>query len=121
MINSEVAFTKTISFWQVLDVYGLEMDVHQHMAVILIPIMLSTWISNLKYLVPISSLANFLVIAGYVATMYIMSHDLPPIHERRYIADWHELPLFFGTVIYSFEGITLVSGAAFTRAFLAFT
>ncbi|KAK9310406.1 hypothetical protein QLX08_000376 [Tetragonisca angustula] len=93
---------------QVLDVYGLEMDVHQHMAVILIPIMLSTWIRNLKYLVPISSLANFLVIAGYVATMYIMSHDLPPIHERRYIADWHELPLFFGTVIYSFEGITLV-------------
>lgn len=92
------------------------MDVHQHMAVILIPIMLSTWIRNLKYLVPISSLANFLVIAGYVATMYIMCHDLPPIHERRYIADWHELPLFFGTVIYSFEGITLVSDAAFTRA-----
>lgn len=97
---------------QVLDVYGLEMDVHQHMAVILIPIMLSTWIRNLKYLVPISSLANFLVTAGYVATMYIMCHDLPPIHERRYIADWHELPLFFGTVIYSFEGITLVSGPA---------
>ncbi|XP_068974164.1 proton-coupled amino acid transporter-like protein CG1139 isoform X2 [Bombus flavifrons] len=93
---------------QVLDVYGIEMDVHQHMAVILIPIMLSTWIRNLKYLVPISSLANFLVITGYVATMYIMCHDLPPIHERRYIADWHELPLFFGTVIYSFEGITLV-------------
>ncbi|XP_017893262.1 proton-coupled amino acid transporter 2 isoform X1 [Ceratina calcarata] len=93
---------------QVLDVYGIEMSYHQHMAVILIPIMLSTWIRNLKYLVPISSMANFLVIAGYVATMYIMCHDLPPIYERRYIADWHELPLFFGTVIYSFEGITLV-------------
>ncbi|XP_053971891.1 proton-coupled amino acid transporter 2-like isoform X3 [Hylaeus volcanicus] len=93
---------------QVLDVYGIDMDVHQHMAVILIPIMLSTWIRNLKYLVPVSSLANFLVIAGYVATMYIMCHDLPPIHERRYIASWHDLPLFFGTVIYSFEGITLV-------------
>ncbi|XP_076170143.1 proton-coupled amino acid transporter 2 isoform X2 [Ptiloglossa arizonensis] len=93
---------------QVLDVYGIVMDVHQHMAVILIPIMLSTWIRNLKYLVPVSSLANFLVTAGYVATMYIMCHDLPPIQERRYIADWHDLPLFFGTVIYSFEGITLV-------------
>ncbi|XP_076386106.1 proton-coupled amino acid transporter 2 isoform X1 [Megachile rotundata] len=93
---------------QVLDVYGIEMDVHQHMAVILIPIMLSTWIRNLKYLVPISSLANFLVIAGYIATMYIMCHDLPPVHERRYVADWHDIPLFFGTVIYSFEGITLV-------------
>ncbi|XP_026297521.1 proton-coupled amino acid transporter 1 isoform X2 [Apis mellifera] len=92
----------------VMDVYGIEMDVHQHMAVILIPIMLSTWIRNLKYLVPVSSMANFLVIAGYVATMYMMCNDLPSIHERRYIADWHDLPLFFGTVIYSFEGITLV-------------
>lgn len=93
---------------QVLDVYGIEMDVHQHMAVVLIPIMLSTWIRNLKYLVPVSSLANFLVTAGYLATMYIMCHDLPSISERNYVAKWHDLPLFFGTVIYSFEGITLV-------------
>lgn len=97
-----------------LDAHGIEMDVHQHMAVVLIPIMLSTWIRNLKYLVPISSIANFLVIAGYVATMYIMSHDVPSIYERRYIADWNNLPLFFGTVIYSFEGITLVSINIFT-------
>lgn len=93
---------------QVLNAFGFEMDVHQHMAVILIPILLSTWIRNLKYLVPVSSVANFLVIAGYIATMYIMSHDLPPISERRYVAEWHDVPLFFGTVIYSFEGITLV-------------
>ncbi|KAL6423468.1 hypothetical protein ACFW04_010213 [Cataglyphis niger] len=93
---------------QVLDAHGIEMDVHQHMAVVLIPIMLSTWIRNLKYLVPISSIANFLLIAGYIATMYIMSHDVPSIRERKYVADWNDLPLFFGTVIYSFEGITLV-------------
>ncbi|XP_070168997.1 proton-coupled amino acid transporter 1 isoform X1 [Polyergus mexicanus] len=93
---------------QVLDAHGIEMDVHQHMAVVLIPIMLSTWIRNLKYLVPVSSIANFLMIAGYIATIYIMSHDLPSIRERRYVADWNNLPLFFGTVIYSFEGITLV-------------
>lgn len=93
---------------QVLDAFGLEMSVHRHMAVILVPILLSTWIRNLKYLVPFSSVANFLVMAGYIATMYIMCKDLPPVYERRYVADWHDLPLFFGTVIYSFEGITLV-------------
>lgn len=93
---------------QVLDAHGISMEVHQHMAVVLIPIMLSTWIRNLKYLVPVSSIANFLMMAGYIATMYIMSHDLPSIRERRYVADWNNLPLFFGTVIYSFEGITLV-------------
>jgi proton-coupled amino acid transporter len=93
----------------VLDAHGIVMEVQQHMAVVLIPIMLSTWIRNLKYLVPVSSIANFLIMAGYIATMYIMSHDVPSIHERRYVADWNNLPLFFGTVIYSFEGITLVS------------
>ncbi|XP_011056048.1 PREDICTED: proton-coupled amino acid transporter 1-like isoform X3 [Acromyrmex echinatior] len=93
---------------QVLDAHGIEMDVHEHMAVVLIPIMLSTWIRNLKYLVPVTSIANFLMIAGYIATIYIMSYDLPSIHERRFVADWNNLPLFFGTVIYSFEGITLV-------------
>ncbi|XP_033221689.1 proton-coupled amino acid transporter 1 isoform X2 [Belonocnema kinseyi] len=93
---------------QVLDVYGWEMSVQLHMAIVLVPIVLSTWIRNLKYLVPISSIANFLVLAGYMATMYIMSHNLPPISERRYVADWKNIPLFFGTVIYSFEGITLV-------------
>ncbi|XP_011632277.1 proton-coupled amino acid transporter 2-like isoform X2 [Pogonomyrmex barbatus] len=93
---------------QVLDAHGIEMDVHEHMAVVLVPIMLSTWIRNLKYLVPLSSIANFLMIAGYIATMYIMSYDVPNIRERRYVADWNNLPLFFGTVIYSFEGITLV-------------
>jgi len=85
------------------------MEVQQHMAVVLVPIMLSTWIRNLKYLVPVSSIANFLIMSGYIATMYIMSHDVPSIRERRYVADWNNLPLFFGTVIYSFEGITLVS------------
>ncbi|XP_011690625.1 PREDICTED: proton-coupled amino acid transporter 2-like isoform X2 [Wasmannia auropunctata] len=93
---------------QVLDAHGIEMDVHEHMAVVLVPIMLSTWIRNLKYLVPLSSIANFLMISGYIATMYIMSSDVPSIRERRYVADWNNIPLFFGTVIYSFEGITLV-------------
>ncbi|KAF7387348.1 hypothetical protein HZH68_013025 [Vespula germanica] len=93
---------------QVLSAHNVKMSVHQHMAIVLIPIILSTWIRNLKYLVPVTSVANFLVMAGYIATVYIMSHDIPAISERRYVADWHELPLFFGTVIYSFEGITLV-------------
>ncbi|XP_015602545.1 proton-coupled amino acid transporter 1 isoform X2 [Cephus cinctus] len=93
---------------QVLSVYEINISVGVLMAIVLIPIMLSTWIRNLKYLVPLSSIANFLIIVGYIATMYIMSHDLPPIQERKYVASWSTLPLFFGTVIYSFEGITLV-------------
>lgn len=94
---------------QVLDVYGVNWSVQVHMLVVLVPILLSTWIRNLKYLVPVSSIANILIISGYLLTVFLMSHDLPPISERKYVADWQNLPLFFGTVIYSFEGITLVN------------
>ncbi|XP_014209772.1 proton-coupled amino acid transporter 1 isoform X2 [Copidosoma floridanum] len=93
---------------QVLGVWGLNLDVHVHMIIALVPIMLSTCIRNLKYLVPVSSVANILVISGYAATLYMVCQDLPPISERRYVAPWKNWPLFFGTVIYSFEGITLV-------------
>lgn len=95
-------------FCQVMNQYGIVLDVHIHMAIVFIPIVLSTWVRNLKYLVPISTVANFLIFFGYVATIYIMCDDLPPIQERKYVADWTQIPLFFGTVIYSFEGITLV-------------
>ncbi|XP_034950384.1 proton-coupled amino acid transporter-like protein CG1139 [Chelonus insularis] len=93
---------------KVLDQYGFQISVHWHMAIALLPILMSTWIRNLKYLAPVSSIANLLVVGGYVATIYLMCHDLPPMSERKYIAEWQSIPLFFGTVIYSFEAITLV-------------
>ncbi|XP_008211053.1 proton-coupled amino acid transporter 1 [Nasonia vitripennis] len=93
---------------QVMGVWGVDLDLHVHMAIMLVPILLSTWIRNLKLLVPLSSLANVLIVFGYVATIYVISHDLPAISERRYVADWSQLPLFFGTAIYAFEGIALV-------------
>lgn len=85
------------------------------MAIAFIPILLSTWIRNLKYLAPVSSIANFLVVAGYMATVYMMTDDLPSIEERDYVAGWKQIPLFFGTVIYSFEAITLVSHSTFFK------
>lgn len=102
---------------QVLDQYGFHLNVHWHMAIALTPIMMSTWIRNLKYLAPVSSIANLLVVAGYVATVYIMCDNLPSVSERNYIADYQSIPLFFGTVIYSFEAITLVNKQYYNHTF----
>lgn len=93
---------------QVLDFYGYVLDVHLHMAIILLPILLTALIRNLKYLAPFSTLANVLMVIGIVIVMYYSSQDVPSIQERRYIADWQQLPLFFGTAIFAFEGIGLV-------------
>jgi amino acid permease len=91
-----------------MDFYNVELDIHVHMAIILLPIMVSCWIRDLKYLVPLSLFANFAMTVGIAVTLYYISQDLPSPSTREYIAPWTRIPLFFGTAIYSFEGIGLV-------------
>ena len=38
-----------------------------------------------------------------------LKDGLPPLAERNLVADWYKWPLFFGTVVYSFESISIVS------------
>lgn len=49
------------------------------------------------------------MLAGIGITLYYIFQDLPDIKERDLaVLSWSKLPLFFGTVIYLFEGIGLV-------------
>jgi proton-coupled amino acid transporter len=91
-----------------MDFYNVQLDIHVHMAIILLPIMVSCWIRDLKYLVPLSLFANFAMMVGIAVTLYYISQDLPAASTREYIAPWTRIPLFFGTAIYAFEGIGLV-------------
>lgn len=47
--------------------------------------------------------------AGIGITLYACVRDgLPPVSERRLVADLNRLPLFFGTALYCFEAIAMV-------------
>ncbi|KDR21512.1 Proton-coupled amino acid transporter 1 [Zootermopsis nevadensis] len=93
---------------KVMDHYNVELDIHIHMLILLLPIMLSCWIRDLKYLVPVSLFANVFMTVGIAVTLYYISQELPTPSTRDYIAPWSKIPLFFGTAIYAFEGIGLV-------------
>ncbi|CAO1388535.1 unnamed protein product [Diamesa tonsa] len=93
---------------QVLGFYGYEFDLHLIVSFSLIPILLSSLITNLKYLAPCSALANVCMITGIIITYYYAVQDLPDFRERNYTSSLHQLPLFFGTAIFAFEGIALV-------------
>lgn len=84
------------------------MDVHLHMAIVLLPILLTALIRNLKYLAPCSTIANALMIIGIVIVLYYATDNIPSVDERHYVAKLSAMPLFFGTTIYAFEGIGLV-------------
>jgi proton-coupled amino acid transporter len=74
--------------------------------VLLIPIGL---ISDLKYLVPLSALAKIFILSSFVITLYYIFRDILDASNKKYIANIEKLPLFFATVIFTMEGIGVVT------------
>ena len=96
------------SLEQIFNHYYGEMDYHLYMLIILFPMSLLACIRNLKYLSPVSMLANLLQFGGLGIIFYYLLQDLPYSWERKPFASWGQLPLYFGTAIYAFEGIGVV-------------
>ncbi|XP_049538262.1 proton-coupled amino acid transporter 4-like [Anopheles darlingi] len=95
---------------QIYDYYGIELDVHLHMGIILVPMMLPALITQLKYLAWCMTIGNGCMVLGIGITYYYATQDLPSLADssRSLVGSWHTLPLFFGTAIFAFEGIALV-------------
>lgn len=74
----------------------------------LIPIMCCAMIRNLKFIAPLSTAANISMAIGLGIILSYCLVDLPPLATRTAVAHWSQIPLFFGTAIYAFEGISLV-------------
>ncbi|CAK1553986.1 unnamed protein product [Leptosia nina] len=92
----------------IADQYGITIDLSIHMIFVIIPVLISCMIRNLKFLTPLSMIANVMMAVGVGVVLYEAAQDLPSIQERTFLASWQQLPLYFGTAIYAFEGIGLV-------------
>ncbi|XP_016980012.1 proton-coupled amino acid transporter 1 [Drosophila rhopaloa] len=94
---------------QVLQAYDIDMNVHLVMLLAFVPVLLSSLITNLKWLTPVSMFANVCMILGLAITLYYALKDgLPEVEERALWTNGSQLALFFGTAIFAFEGIALV-------------
>ena len=58
---------------------------------------------------PFSLLANVINVIGLIIILQYCVRDLPPVSTFPAFASWSTLPLYFGTAIYAFEGIGVVS------------
>lgn len=92
---------------QLFDYYGYVLDVNTHMLISLIPVLLPSLITNLKFLAPCSALANACMAVGVGVVFYYSFVDIPSPSERVLFADISKLPLFFGTILFSFQGIAM--------------
>lgn len=90
-------------------IFKMDLGVHFYL-VLLFPFILAlAMVKNLKYLTPVSLLASIMTAWGLVITFYYILQDLPRTDTVKPFASWHQLPLYFGTAMYAFEGIGVVS------------
>ena len=80
-----------------------------YIAVLLLPVIAICSIKNLKYLSPCSVIANILEFLGLGIIFYYMFCDsLPDPSTRPWFSTPARFPIFFGTAIFAFEGISVV-------------
>lgn len=87
--------------------YGLSK--RMYIALLLLPLIVLAWVPNLKYLAPVSMVANIFMSTGLAITVYYLVIDIPAISERNLVADISTLPICFSITIFAIEAIGVVS------------
>ncbi|KAL7638918.1 UNVERIFIED_CONTAM: hypothetical protein RMT77_010452 [Armadillidium vulgare] len=88
---------------------GTNITQFEYMCIVLAPVLLICFLPDLKYLAPVSMIATASQFIGLIITFYYLVRDLPLVNMKvPAFAGWSTFPLFFGTAMYTFEGIGLV-------------
>ncbi|KAL0280160.1 UNVERIFIED_CONTAM: hypothetical protein PYX00_001535 [Menopon gallinae] len=97
------------NFAQVIDHHtGQELDQRLIIGGCLIPLILLSWVPNLKKLAPVSMVANIFMGVGLGITFYYLVWDLPPIGDVPKVAPIENFPIFFSLTIFAMEAIGVV-------------
>nr|XP_015840168.1 PREDICTED: proton-coupled amino acid transporter 1 [Tribolium castaneum] len=78
------------------------------LALILIPMWVSTFLGNLKLLTPVSLIANIIMWIGIVLILYYSIIHLDLKTHRALISNVDKLPLCFGIILFALSGITFI-------------
>lgn len=73
--------------------WGEEINIRVCIASLLIPLILLSWVPNLKYLAPVSMIANMFMAVGLGITFYYLVFDLPDLSERPMVGNLMEFPV----------------------------
>lgn len=93
---------------EVVTHYFFRISVKWVLFMLLIPMILLNCVKSLKYLTPASLVASILTVSGLGITFFYMLQGLPRTSSVKAFSSWSQLPLYFGTAIYAFEGIGVI-------------
>jgi proton-coupled amino acid transporter len=107
----DIDHMKSISFPQVIEHHtDTSLDQRVYIAALLLPLILLGWVPNLKYLTPVSMVANLFMAVGLGITIYYLVQDIPDASARPHFnASINTIPQFFSIVIFAMEAIGVVS------------
>nr|CAD7611356.1 unnamed protein product [Timema genevievae] len=95
--------------FQVIEHYSqFPLDQRIYIAALLIPLILLSWVPNLKYLAPVSMVANVFMGLGLGITVYYLVQELPDVSSRPQYAPIIGMPQFMSIVIFAMEAIGVV-------------
>ena len=92
-----------------LKVTEKHIDLRIIIAALALPVILLSLIKSLEKLAYLSMFANVLCFIGLFITLQYLARCLQDPRKFKLFAGVSKLPLFFGTAIFSFEGIGVVS------------
>ncbi|XP_078370111.1 proton-coupled amino acid transporter 1-like isoform X2 [Oculina patagonica] len=84
------------------------LDVQAWMAIILLPIILLSFIRDLRTLVPFSIAANICCALSLVIIFQYLVRNIHHTDKLPAFAGWSNFPVFYGITMYAFEGIGVV-------------
>ncbi|XP_049541876.1 proton-coupled amino acid transporter-like protein CG1139 [Anopheles darlingi] len=87
---------------------GVQVSVLTVLLWLLGPLALLNLVRSLKLLTPTSLVASVFAVAGLAIAFLFLLQDLPHSASVPPVSGWSTLPLYFGTVMYAFEGIGVV-------------
>ncbi|KAJ8945928.1 hypothetical protein NQ318_016756 [Aromia moschata] len=85
-----------------------EIEIRITISLLIIPLILLAYVPNLKYLAPVSMLANVFMAIGLGITFYYLVADIPPVSSRELAADITTFPVFFSITVFAIEAIGVV-------------
>ncbi|KAE9420012.1 hypothetical protein Angca_005684, partial [Angiostrongylus cantonensis] len=78
------------------------------MLLILVPMLSVCSIRRLSILAPFAMIANAIYIVAVTIVLFFFVSDLRPVSSLPWFGRLSDLPLFFGTVMFAFEGVAVI-------------
>ncbi|XP_066595895.1 proton-coupled amino acid transporter-like protein CG1139 [Prorops nasuta] len=91
-----------------LSTYIQPIDVRLYMVALLLPLIFINWIRNLKYLAPLSTVANGITFISFGIILYYIFRQTPSFENRNPVGEVQNFPLYFGTVLFALEAIGVI-------------